>query len=68
MPRGMSTIRYTHSVLTHAFRFNCSLGFPRKDCNGKKDCFAVFGCNNDHLFHEKYTVKFPFYLKSLCKY
>ena len=24
---------------------------------GKKDACAVFGCNNDRLFPEKYTVK-----------
>ena len=24
---------------------------------GKKDLSAVFGCNNDRLFSEKYTVK-----------
>ena len=27
---------------------------------GKKDCCAVFGCNNDRLFPEKYTMKFSF--------
>ena len=27
------------------------------DCNGKKDRCAVFGCNNDHRFVEKYMVK-----------
>ena len=26
---------------------------------GKKDPCAVFGCNNDLLFPEKYTVKDP---------
>ena len=26
-------------------------------CNGKKHPCAVFGCNNDRLFLEKYTVK-----------
>ena len=31
--------------------------FLEKDCNGKKDPCAVFGCNNDRLFPEKYTVK-----------
>ena len=35
-PGGMSTIRYTHSVLTCAFRANFSLVFLEKDCNGKK--------------------------------
>ena len=28
-----------------------------RDCNGKKDRCAVFGCNNDHRFVEKYMVK-----------
>ena len=32
-------------------------GFLEQDCNGKKDPCAVFGCNNDRLFPEKYTVK-----------
>ena len=27
---------------------------------GKKDCCAVFGCNNDRLFPEKYALKFSF--------
>ena len=46
-------------VFTLAFRANFSLTFPRKDCNGKKkDRCAVFGCNNDRLFPEKYTLKF----------
>ena len=26
----------------------------------KKDRCAVFGCNNDRLFPEKYTLKFSF--------
>ena len=35
---------------------------------GKKDRCAVFGCNNDHLYAEKYTLKFSFCPKSACKY
>ena len=35
---------------------------------GKKDRCAVFGCNNDRLFPEKYTVKFSFCPKSARKY
>ena len=31
--------------------------FLEQDCYGKKDPCAVFGCNNDRLFPEKYTVK-----------
>ena len=29
---------------------------------GKKDRFAVFGCNIDCLFPWKYTAKFPFWV------
>ena len=35
---------------------------------GKKDRCAVFGCNNDHLYAEKYTLKFSFCPKSARKY
>ena len=31
---------------------------------GKEDRYAVFRCNNDRLFSEKYTVKFSFCPKS----
>ena len=31
--------------------------FLEQGCNGKKDSCAVFGCNNDRLFPEKYTVE-----------
>jgi len=31
--------------------------FFLKVCNGKKDLCAVFGCNNDRLFSEKFAVK-----------
>ena len=66
-PGGMRTIRYARSVFMRAFwdRF-CS--FLEKDCNGKKDRCAVFGCNNDRPFPEKYTVKFSFCPKSARKY
>ena len=40
----------------------------KKIVMGKKDRCAVFGCNNDRLFPEKYTVKFSFCPKSACKY
>ena len=33
----------------------------------KKDRCAVFGCDNDRLFPEKYTLKFPFCLKCARK-
>ena len=51
---GISRIRYTRSVFTRAFRANFSL------CSLEKDRYAVFGCNNDRLFPEKYTMKFSF--------
>ena len=35
---------------------------------GKRDRGAVFRCNNDRLFPEKYTLKFSFCTKSACKY
>ena len=34
--------------------------FLGKNCNRQKDRCDVFGCNNDHLFPEKYTVTFSF--------
>ena len=52
----------------HAFRANFSLRFSRKGLYWKKDRCAVFGCNNDRLFPEKYTVKFSFCPKSARKY
>ena len=42
--------------------------FLVKDCMGKKDRCAVFGCNHDFLFPEKYTVKFSFCPESARKY
>ena len=41
--------------------------FLEKDCNGKDDRCAVFVCNNDRLFPEKYTVKFSFCPESARK-
>ena len=50
----MSTFRLYLRAFFEAF-------FPKvlleEDCNGKKDRCAVFGCNNDRLFPEKYLVK-----------
>ena len=34
---------------------------------GKIDRCALFGCNDDRLFAEKYTLKFSFCLKSARK-
>ena len=47
---GMSSIQYTRSGFTRAFRANFPLSFPRKK--------IVIG--NDRLFREKYTVTFSF--------
>ena len=41
---------------------------PKKIVMGKKDRCAVFGCNKERLFPEKYTVKFSFRPKSARKY
>ena len=49
-------------------RFSGQLDLLEKDCNVKKDRCAVFGCNNDRLFPEKYTLKFSFCPKSARKY
>ena len=68
-PGGMSTIRYTRSVFTRAFRANFSSRSPKKKIvMGEKDRCAVFGFNNDLLFPEKYIVKFSFCPKSARKY
>ena len=68
-PGGMSTILYTRSVFTRAFRANFSISFPKKKIvMRKKDSCAVLGCNNDLLFPEKYTLKFPFCPKSPRKF
>ena len=40
----------------------------KKIAMGKKDRCAVFGCNNDHLYAEKYTLKFSFCPKRARKY
>ena len=61
MPRvGMSTIRYSCSVFTCAFRVNFSLSFPRKRLQWEKNHCDMFGCNNDRLSSERYTVEFFF--------
>ena len=68
-PGGMNTIRYTRSVFTRVFQANFSLSPPRKKIvMGKKDRCAVFGCTNDRLCPEIYTVKFSLRPKSALKY
>ena len=69
MRRGHGHDPFTRSVLTRALLGQFLFKFPlKKDCNGKKDRCAAFGCNNDRLFPEKYTVKFSFCRKSARKY
>ena len=67
-PGAMCTIRYTRSLFTRAFRANLRKVFLEKERSGKKHRCTVFGCNNDCLFLEKYTVKFSFCPKSARKY
>ena len=52
-PGDMSTIRCIRSVFFVLFRPIFLYVFLEKECNGKKDRHAVFGCNNDRLFPEK---------------
>ena len=68
-PGGMSTIRYTHVSMYAGFSGQFFFKFyEKKIVMGKKDSCAMFGCNNDNLFLEKYTAKFSFCLKSTRKY
>ena len=43
--------------LSGHFLLKFSYSMNNKIVMGKKDRCAVFGCNNDRLFPEKYTVK-----------
>ena len=63
----MSTIRYTRIDINIYVRFSGQL-FLKKIVIRKKDLCDVFGCNNDRLFPEKYTLKFSFGPKSARKY
>ena len=57
-PGGMGLIRYTRLVFTRAFWTIFLKVLLEWDCNEKKkDRCAVFGCNNDRRFPEKYMVK-----------
>ena len=47
MPRG-----HEHDPI-YSLSINYLRVFLEKDCNGKKDRRAVFGCNSDCLFPEK---------------
>ena len=50
----MSTFRLYFRALFGTFFRKVFLEY---DCNVKRDSCAVFGCNNDRLFPEKYSVK-----------
>ena len=52
----MSTFRWYLWALFGAFFLKVLLN-KIIYCSGKKDRCAVFGCNNHHLFPEKYTVE-----------
>ena len=64
-PGEMNTIRYTrfsiYARFSGKFFFKFSL---KKIVMGKKHRRAVFGCNNDRVFPEKYTLMFCFCPKS----
>ena len=68
-PRGLSAIRHTRSVFTRPLIFGSIFlkVFLERYCHGRKDRCAVFGCNNDRLFPEKYIVQFSFCPKSARK-
>ena len=69
MPGGMSTISYTCISIYARFLGEFFLTFSKKKIEMRKnDRCAVFGCNNDRLFPEKYTFKFSFFPKSARKY
>ena len=56
MPRGHEHDPiYSHQYLRELFRQFLPV-FLEKDCNEKKDRCAVFGCDDDRLFDEKYTL------------
>ena len=69
-PGGWSTIRYTCISIYVCFAGQFFLKFSWKKIvmEKKKDHCSMFGCNNDCLFPEKYTLKFPFCSKSARKY
>ena len=61
----MSTISYTCISIYARFLDEFFLTFSKKKIVMRKnDRCAVFGCNNDRLFPEKYTLKFSFSRKA----
>ena len=69
MLKGHEHDQYTRSVYIRVlFRPIFLYVFLEKDCNGKKDRCALFGCSYELLFPEKYTVRFSFCPKSARKY
>ena len=67
MPRGHEHDPiYSHQYAYVSALFGPIFAFKKKEkiVMRKKDRCAVFGCNNDRLFPEKYTLKFSFCPKS----
>ena len=65
MPRGHEHDPiYSHQYLRELVGQIFLPVFLEKDCNGKKDRCAVFGCNDDRLFDEKYTLSSLFARKA----
>ena len=66
----MSTIRYTGSVFTRAFRANFFFRFLTKRFKWEKKivvpCLEVI--LNNRIFPEKYALKFSFFPKRAHKY
>ena len=55
IPRGHEHFSFVFLSALGTFFFKV---FLELDSDGKKDpCAVLFGCNNDRLFPEKYTVK-----------
>ena len=65
-PGCMRTISYTCISIYARFSGQFFSKFSQKKIvTKKKDRCAVFGCNNDRLFPEKYTLKF-FFARKAC--
>ena len=64
-PGGMSTIRYTRICIYAGFWGQFFFKFSQKKIVMEKKLLC---CVNDHLFVEKYTLKFSQLSKSMRKY
>lgn len=69
MPRGHECdLIYSLSIYGHFSGQFLAKFSNKKILMEKKDSCAMFGCTKDHLFPEKYIVKFSFFPKSVHKY